>query len=305
MVRTLPLVACATYLVATVLTTPVEAKALMVAPNVKPSAMVAVAEMAIVGKVVEIEKDPIELLPYAGAPADAKVTMKVAVIRIGQTLLGGEGLTQIRVAFLESAAAPAVPQLPGGGLRPIRRPLQQTPNLTVDLEGCFLLQPHPVGDVKVLVGPAAVLDKKTPTYEAELTQIKQLAAAIDNPVKALKAEKAEDRAVALSAILQRYGTVRVVGGKPVKTEPVPAEENALILQVLAELPWAPEKNDYNKPNRGNLWFLIRPERYGFVTPKYEPKPGDAPDAYNKLLDEASGKFLKEKGTKIQILRPTQ
>ena len=100
-----------------------EARALMIAATPKPGALAAQADIVVIGKVVEVEKDTVEATAFKGAPKGEKTSYKIAVIKIEEAIIGGKGLTQFRVGFPEGAAAggPAVPPPPpGGGLVRIR-----------------------------------------------------------------------------------------------------------------------------------------------------------------------------------------
>src|SRR5262245_47535300 len=79
------------------------------------------AEVVVLGKVSEIEKDTYEGPAYPNAPKDQKTTYKVAVVKIEDPLIGARGLTQLRVGFLADASpAGAVPPGEGLPLRPGR-----------------------------------------------------------------------------------------------------------------------------------------------------------------------------------------
>lgn len=288
-----------------ILATPAKSKALMIAP-MRPGDQVVQADAIVLGKVVSIEKDTIDVTPFPGAAADQKVAHKVAVIKVQESLMGGTGLTEYRVGFQADAGGPIAP--PGGGLprRPINRGLIA---LSADMEGCFLLVRHHSGEFFTLVPNGRLLQKKDEDFAKEVETIKKTIRFVDAPVEALKAKDLQDRYDAAVVILQRYQMVRTgstKAGRAPKREPIPAEENKLIIALLKELPWSPAADKpvpFVRPNRQTLWNYINPIELGFKFPKAPARaPGEPPVDYNKQMDELSSAFLKEKGDTIQIKR---
>jgi hypothetical protein len=295
------------------LTTAAQAKALVMAGPQTPAAQAANADAIIVGKITEVENDSIEVSPYKGAPKDQKVSFKVAVLKVDEALLGGSGLTRFRVGFPADAApavappgseAPPVPVRPGLGR--VRRPGMAAPvALAAGMEGCFFLTRHPDGDFYVITSGAPLL-KKDEKFAKELEQVRKVVKAIDDPVAALKAKELGDRFQAAQVILQRYQTPR--GGSTAR-EPVPEEENKLLVALLMELPWMPKDGATARPggevapSRSALWYLVNPAESGFKQPQPQPqRPGDPPVDFNRVMDEATSKFLKDSGDKIKIKR---
>lgn len=294
---------------------PAEARALAIAPGaVKPGLKASQADVVVLGKVVEVEKDPVEATPYKGAPKDQKVSYKVAVVKVEEALIGGKGLTQFRVGFpaeAPAAGAEPTPPVPPGGpvpaVRPIRRGFGPV-GLAAGMEGCFFLARHHEGDFYVLAnnGTAAPLLKKADAYAKELEEVKKTAKTLEDPVAALKAKELDDRFQAAYTLLQRY---QMNTGGATAREPIPDEENKLILKLLAELPWQADNSkprtgsDPVPPSRAALWGMIVPIDSGFKQPTIQPvKPGDPPVDYNKVMDEATSAFLKSNGDKIKIKR---
>jgi hypothetical protein len=284
-----------------------------------PSARVAAADSVVIGKVTEVEADTVEVTAYPGAPADQKTTYKVATIKIDEALMGASGLTQFRVGFPADAPVagePGAPVRPGGPIAPggggrIRRP-QMAVALSAGMEGCFFLTRHHDGDFYVLAGGPPLL-AKAETYAKELEQVKKVVKAIDDPVAALKAKDLDDRFRAAQAILQRYQTVRNQRpGHPPVREPIPDAETKLIVALLKELPWIPTDPAPGgpgaevKPNRSALWYQINPAESGFKDPTFPvEKPGDPPVDFNKIMEDASSKFLTDNADKIKIKRFVQ
>jgi hypothetical protein len=291
------------------LTTTADARALMVAPAT-PGQLAAQADLIIIGKVVEIEKDTVEATQFRGAPKDQKMTYKIAVIKLEESIIGGKGLTQFRVGFPENAGA-TPPGDPGAGpaLRPGRpiRPGFGPVALTAGQEGCFMLTRHHEGDFYILAanGTAAPLNKKDETYAKQMEEIKKIAKTISDPVTALKAKDVNDRFDAAFLILQRYQTNTT--GKPASRESIPAEESKLIVALLSELPWQPKEvkprlgSDPMPPSRSAIWYMVQQDLAGWKQPvPAQVKPGETPIDFNKVMDEASAKYLKENGEKIKL-----
>jgi hypothetical protein len=291
------------------LAAPAEAKALMIAAPQKPSILAAQADVVVIGKVVEVEKDTVEATPFKGAPKEQKQAYKIAVVKIEESIIGGKGLTQFRVGFPEGAAAPRpVPALPGGG-GVVGRPLPaRVPvvGLSAGQEGCFFLSQHHDGEFYIVAsnGMAAPLDKKAKNYDKLLEEVKKVAKAIDDPVAALKSKALEDRFEAAYVILQRYQVNR---GNGATREAIPAEENKLIVALLRELPWQPMDtrprtgSDPVPPSRSAIWYMINPQEQGFKQPKAPPRKAGQPLVnFNKMMDEATTAFLKDNGDKIKI-----
>src|SRR5438477_12213591 len=55
------------------------------------------ADIVVIGKIAEIEKDTVEAAPSKGANKDQRITYKIAVLKIEDSIIGGKGLTQFRV----------------------------------------------------------------------------------------------------------------------------------------------------------------------------------------------------------------
>jgi hypothetical protein len=290
------------------LTPTAQAKALVMAVPQTPAAQAANADAVVVGKVTEVEAETVEASAFPGAPADAKATYKVAVLKIDEALMGGGGVTRFRVGFPADAPAAGEPAAPGG-LPPaagrIRRPGRvMAVALTSGMEGCFVLTRHHEGDFYTLVGPPLL--KKADNYAKELEKLKVVTKAIDDPVTALKAKELDARFRAAHAILQRYVTTRNVRpGRPGAREAIPEEENKLIVALLKELPWVPKETATEPgelaPSRSALWYLANPADFGYKDPVFPvQRPGDPPVDHNKILDEATTKFLTEHADKIKI-----
>ena len=147
--------AFAAALIVAVTVSPAQTKeAYYVAPNQSPDVLAAEAEVVVLGKVTEIEKDAVEATPYAGAPKEQKLSYKIVVLKIDAALIGGQGLTQIRVGFSADAPVGGIEEQDGLIRRGGRRGYSGggAVALTAGQEGCFFLTPHHDGDFYVMAG---------------------------------------------------------------------------------------------------------------------------------------------------------
>jgi hypothetical protein len=259
----------------------------------------------IVGKVVDVDRDEVEAAPFRGAPKERMLKYKVANLQIQERVLGAGGITRIRVGFPADgrpafAMTVAATATVGG---PVPRVSFDLPTGT---EVCIPLAKHPNADFYVMVGPPTY--KKDPSFAKEVDKLKMYAKAISDPVAALKAKDIKDRFEAAQIILQRY----LIPQGSNKREPIPEEENKLILSLLAELPWVPAggrrvgPDGKVIPHRSAIWYSINPNELGFKAPaRQKLQPGDPPPDYDKLMDKATSEFLKENAEKIRIKRFVQ
>jgi hypothetical protein len=263
------------------------------------------ANVVIIGKVIEVEPDAIEVVPFRGAPKERMLKYKVANIQIEDRILGAGGTTRIRVGFPADGRptfAMTVAATGTAGGPPPRVSL----DLPTGTEACFALAKHPNADFYVLTGPATY--KKDPSFAKEVDKLKKYGKAISDPVAALKAKDLKDRFEAAQIILQRY----LIPQGSNQREPIPEEENKLILALLSELPWLPPDGKRVGPDgrlvprRSAIWFSINPNELGFKRPPI-PKAvvGDPPLDFEKVMDQATSEFLKEKADKIRIKRFVQ
>src|SRR5262249_13861303 len=143
----------------------------------------------------------------------------------------------------------------------------------------------------------APLDPKAEDYKAQLDVATKAAAAIADPMKALKVEKAEDRFLAAAALVNRYRTVPdSVESEAVK---VSAEESKLILKALTEDDWS--KFDGNVPNGARAFYMLGLNaKEGWVQPVVVNQPGAPPVDFNAVLKDAFAKWLDAAGKDYQI-----
>jgi hypothetical protein len=229
---------------ALVLTTPVEAKrAIRVFTPVEKLVR---ADTVVIGKVTAIEKDTVLAEPAPGVKD--KQTYKVAVIKIENGLVGAANVTHVKVAFIPPArqeppaVGPGRPGAPGrGGFGPV--------TLAEGMEGLFYLNKHHSGEFYIISPIMAPTEAKAEGYKDQVALAKKGAAVLTDPMKALKADKADERAFAAMVLIGKYRSYpeNIVGGK-VENEKVPADESKLVLKALADANWKPNPNDANAPN---------------------------------------------------------
>lgn len=283
MIRTLTLAAVAVALFAAA------ADAKRVARPFGPVEKVARAEAVFVGKVSAVEKDAVMLPQYPGDPN--KVAHKVAVIKVEKGLLGTGKATEFKVAFV--APPKADPKAPP---RPVRGGPQGI-DLAAGQEGVFFLAKHPDGTHYTVTPMTAPLDPKAEDYKTQLETVTRATAAIADPVKALKAEKAEDRFLAAAALVARYRTVP--DGVEAEIVKVPAEESKLVLKALTEGDWS--KFDANTPNGAQAFYMLGLNaKDGWVQPVVVNNPGAPPVDFNAVLKDAFAKWLDAAGKDYQI-----
>jgi hypothetical protein len=261
-----------------------------------PKQFAAQAELTIIGKVIEIEKEVVE---HSLGKDAGKIAYKIAIIKIEESLVGATGLTQVRVGFIE--APPPVAGAPVGRQFP-----RVHSSLTLGQEACFFLTSVPGADFYTMPNFSTPLNKKEGDYEKTMAEVKKIAKTIEDPVGALKAKNVNERFEAAQLILQRYNQLRVV--KPVETsvrEPIPAEESKLIVDLLIELPWLPKSDtprmgsDPALPSRSGLWYLIYPHTLGYKQPAFT---NALPETRNKIMDESTLKFLQDNKDKIKLTK---
>ena len=285
------------------------ARAGIQAPAPKPAEVAMEAEVTVLGKVTEIERDPVEARPHFGMPTDAKVPYSVAVIKLNETMIGPAGLTQVRVGVTDSPSGSigrGGPPLGGVRYAPIK--------LAVGQEGCFVLIRHPSADFYVLypgfrLGPILKTDKD---YEAVLAEVRIVAKTRTDSVAALKSKVREERFLAAYTLLHRNRRLNMGGGKAPEMEDLSPEENKLTLEILQEMPWTFERNT-PPPNprqqrllgpfvlRVNLFPYLDPAKYGFEYPRSPPtKRGESPRDMTKETDRVTAQFLRDNMDRIKL-----
>jgi len=225
---------------ALVLATPVEAKRAI--RLFTPLEKLVRADAVVVGKVSAIEKDTIEATP--SPDVKDKQTYKVGVIKIETGLVGAANITHVKVAFIPPPPVdPNAPALPPGRGRfgPVY--------LTEGMEGLFYLTKHHSGEFYIINPIMAPAEAKDEGYKEQVALAKKGAAVLTDPMKALKADKADDRSFAAIMLIGKYRSYpENVAGDKVENAKVPADESKLVLKALSEANWKGDPNDPTAPN---------------------------------------------------------
>lgn len=264
------------------------------AVNLTTEQKVVRAQVVVTGKVVDIEKGTIEATPFANAPN--KVSYQIGLIRIEDSILGAKDLTQIRVGWQFGANAPADPV---EGENKIRLPIRggaQVIALEQGQEGCFFLQKHPTADFYIVLPNARPLIKKADSYDKELTKVKSIRKILDQPIEALKSEKADERKLAASVLVQNHAQYPAAADpkKRPKQEPIDEEQSRLILKAVSEMGWD-NPADPMVSLGGLLGYLNLTPNDGWKQPAFNGQ-GD----FGKVMKEAFDAWYKQNGEKFRL-----
>ncbi|MBA4063804.1 MAG: hypothetical protein C0501_08845 [Isosphaera sp.] len=248
---------------------------------------VARSEAVVVGKVTAVEKDRVMLPQYPGAKD--KVAHAVAVVTVEKGLLGAGAAKEFKVAFVPPPKPdPNVPVRPVRGRGPV--------DLPVGLEGVFFLTAHPGGTYHAVEPDLPPLDAKAENYKGQVEVVGKAAAAVADPMAALKAGKPEDRFLAAAALVIRYRTVP--NGVETEVVKVPADESRLILKGLAEGDWS--RYDPNGANGSQTFYRLGlTAADGWVQPAVS-NPAGAPVDFTAILKDAFGKWVDGPGKDYRV-----
>lgn len=256
------------------------ADARIVVPTYSPVEKAARAEIIVVGTVTAIEKESVT----AGDPNGNTRAHKIAVLKVEKVLFGADVPKRLAIAFVPDTDSTVFVRPPGrGGYEAV--------NLAVDHSGVFFLAKDASGEFYTIDPALAPLDTKGKNYNAEEELATRAATVLTDPMKALKAEKAEDRFFAANVLLLRYRSWPKT--KDAETALVSKEESAAILKALAEGDWKPEPRDPAHTQGFRLLDLT--EKDGWKYPM--PKPGAD---FVDLTKEAYVKWLAGPGKDYRI-----
>ena len=185
------------------------------------------AERVFVGIVSNIEEMTEEV--KVGPNSKETTTYTVAVVKILDPIKGVDKLTHIRVGFILQGYQQTDRFEGFGEERPI--------NLVKGEKYLFHVNKHRSAGFNVSLNPYLLTDKET--NAAMVNEAKVAALVLTDPMKALKAEKTQDRALAAMLLLMRYRTAdqALATRGPVTRVPLDAEENAAILKSVVEGDW--------------------------------------------------------------------
>jgi hypothetical protein len=251
------------------------------------------ADAVVVGQVTRIEADTLDVAQFPDGP---KVPHTVAVIKVADALVGSKNSTHVKVVFPKPGAEPVQPG-GGGPLRPIPAPLRGgfgPVAVAENQEGVFFLSKHPTAAGYYQIQPGHLpLNVNDDTYRGELAKVTAAAGAFADPVKALSADKVDDRVQAALALAYKYRAYPPNNTSgAIAEEPVPADVGTLLVKVLLDADWA--KTDAHK--LADALGLL-PGQYGI--PDVQPAAGENPLAVRQKAFKAwhakfGGKFEVKK-----------
>jgi hypothetical protein len=233
----------------------------------------AAADAIVVGKVIAIEPQDIEVPPFPGSKD--KVKYRVAVVNVTEVILGKKGTKALRVGFMPVEVKP-IP-----GLRP--RPSFNFA-LGVGQTGLLSVRKHPVENMYVGSNHFDFMgyhdDKAQPpagnwgrVYSEELKQARRIAKIVEEPLASLRANGQPERFAAAANLMLHYRTPK---GSGAKTEPISFDESKLILSALLSQDWAAAAAPPNAWQIFNLLGLT--EKDGWKAPAKINNPNDLRDA---------------------------
>ncbi len=247
---------------------------------------VALADVVVVGKVTGFGDKLVSAQPPYGG--DAKVDYQIAIIQVGDALLGTKDAKEIKVGFIPATA-------PGPGVRPIRRYPQFS--LTLGQEGCLFLTKHPTEDFYVAQNFNDFIAKDAGDFDKSMDEAKRSVKLLADPTAVLKGKNDDDRFLTAAMLVARYRTA-----KPgqTKTEPIDAEESKLILQALADADWTA------KPaGPGPIGILgaqtMTPQNV-FFRLNLTPQDGWTQPTDAKDIADAAKQWLKDNAEKYRVQR---
>jgi hypothetical protein len=272
-------------------------------PNLSPAQQAIKAEVIVVGKVTELEKELTQATAFPNATE--KVGFQIGVIKISESVVGAKGLTTIRVGWQPVAAAPANPTPNVPNLRPLIRPrpgINRSVTLTEGQEGCFQLVKHHEGDFYVLIMGGQPLEKKAADFDKQLENVKKVVKIFEDPVASLKAKEADERRFAAGILLQKYRMApQSTNGKPARQEDISEEQSELIMRIMAESDWGKNEMKDGIPVGVQILFGnlgIAQGQHGFNPPKFMPGQQD----YAKVYGDYVMKWIKDNTGKYRIQR---
>jgi hypothetical protein len=249
------------------------ARADRIAPLLGPAERALRAPVVVVGKVTAIEKDTIDAHAYPGA--GTKLPFKIAVVKIETALAGAADLTHIKVGFAPS------------------RRYEVT--LTEGQECLFFLAKHHEEAFHVMSYLTPPIDAKTVEFKQYVEEAKKALAAVADPTKALKAEKAEDRAAAAAAVIYKLRALYGETTKVSEAGTLSADESRPILKALAEGVWKADRREQTLGAYRAFILLGIGEADGWKAPNAE-----AGKDYIELTRQAYIKWLDGPGKDYRI-----
>ena len=241
------------------------------APSRTPVQSAAVAEILLLGQVTEIDKDPVE--SESGPGTKDKIAYTIATVKVTEALRGLKTETHVKVGFMPSGRSPL--------------------NLVEKQDYLLFLTKHHSGNfytMNFMSPPLAITADKKSTVD----EVKAVGKILTDPAKALKAEKAEDKALAAAALIMHYRSPSDSGVEQI-LEAVPLAESQAILKAIDALDWTATPSVGGFEITRVFYQLAIGADAGWKQP--EPKPGDDATA---VLHKAYTDWLAGSGAKFQI-----
>jgi hypothetical protein len=229
----------------------------------------ALADSIVIGKVAEVEEEPVQAFPLLKVPGGPQVMFRVARVQVESTLYGPGRLERVRVAV---------------------GPGRNLPTLKAGQTGCFFLHKHPDESFHVLQAGSDLVERgKAKQYDEEVALARRCARLLADTDAGLRSQDGEDRLLTAAMLIFRFRTARwVYRGMP-RTRPIDAGLSRRILAVLAEGPLTDEAA--RKPlGRVTLFF-----RLGL-----KEADGWTPPANLKEIPAAVAKWLADNAASYQI-----
>ena len=257
------------------------ARAHRIGPTASPVQRALQTQVVVVGKVTAVEKEAVDAPIY---PGGAKISHKIAVVKIESNLFGADNTTHLKVGFVPSGTA---------GFRPGRGP--DNPDLKEGEEWLFFLTKHHNGEFHAIPYMTPPVGSKVETYKAEVESVKKMLALVADPAKAMKAEKAEDRFNAAVAIIYKLRMPPEGAFAGTETVALTADESRPILKALAEGAWKGTRRDEGLNGYSAFSMLGLTDADG-----WKPPAAKAGVDFLELTREAYAKWLDGPGKDYRI-----
>jgi hypothetical protein len=260
----------------------------------------------VVSGTIKAEKDTVELKQYPQAPVST--TYKLFTLKVTNVMVGDK---VENITLLVGPADPAqIPFDDGSGRvnkQPSFRPWLNNVQLIDGQEGVFFVTRHPSSEKYSQLVPGAVpLNALDTKYKDNVAVIEKVQAVLKDPIKALKAEKTEDRFLAAQTLVQKYRAYPPNATSGVEEVAIDADQSKLILAAILEGDFA----KYDKPVQGNVgndyWennpatltgqLGLYPGGGGF--PQFQAPPG----AYNSTFKEKLKDYLDSDAGKKYVVK---
>jgi hypothetical protein len=260
----------------------------------------------VVSGTLKAEKDTVELKQYPQAPVST--TYKVFTLNVMDVLVGDKVET---ITLLVGPADPAqIPFDDGSGRvnnQPSFRPWLNNVQVIDGQEGVFFVTRHPSSEKHSQLVPGAIpLNALDTKYKENLAVIEKVQAVLKDPIKALKAEKPEDRLLAAQTLVQKYRAYPPNATSGVEEVAIDADQSKLILAAILEGDFAKYdkpvvgnvSNEYWENNPANLTGLLGlyPGAQGF--PQFQAPPG----AYNSTFKDKLKEYLDSDTGKKYVVK---